>query len=1113
MLDTVLKKTHDELGKGASLTREDVSEAPQPPPLSQPLQITVHPLIARALHKSSGGLRDKLKLWNTHLSSIDEAQGTIVITPTANTKPGWEENCKDHIESEYTVVNEQIPKQALVPTFSFISTNLQLEAIPFAYEPSPDGTVLKAAGDINTIMRLRTIIEEHAQIDKEAALSPEDYEFVSQVKVRQIKDAHPNVTVTLIPQRHSLLVKGPACSVNQLQQSLHLYAHHIPVPVQVNCQIVNYLSTESGRQRLRSFLVVHHSEIAVYFSQQQSQLMVQLLCAPEYTAQCQATAQAIEKETLVETLSIPKLLAPVLATLEDYKQLSLELQREHGVQINASDQQVTLVGFQSGVVTSKQSLVSFMDLGYESIQPLQITLGTLVGKALCKNQQGLQNALQAHLHVKLTINKAQEVVVVTCSPTQYMRFNWQEECEQQISSYVKCTCITSVIPIPKQGIDDIYPLLLSKHQEDIPFAFEFNTDQDTALLTVVANANTLNVIDAKAEEIRSDYEVTTWQEILLPEDYTFVFQVKQHQICADYPKLSVEFHQSNYSIRLHGSAKSVEQLKQQLKLYAHHVRVNVNMSDPLIVQYLSTETGLQHLKRLFQEKQWPTVAFHFECVSHSHHAYALQLLCNPSDIDSVQATVEPIQKEFLVVPLPMPSTLTSLEPQSHSFQEYRQLCQNLGSKHQVIVKDEPLSHLVKVAGLASSVNLSVKEIDKFFKQVLSVTQQTQINRSIWRLFQTYMHPQWLKIVSDYEQKGVKVIPLDEEAKVVTINLKGEGVEVNRTMEAITDLVDSVAKDSILLNRPATCKYFQEENTQIMTTLIEGKEKVCIEITEVDKSEPMKTEDITAASAFIPVCVADIPASTTELKQVKVCVGDITNFKGDVIVNAANGALQHIGGVARAISQKGGPRIQQDSDSYIRRNGEVEVGNAILFTNTGHLPCRALIHAAGPRWEGGKKHEEYLLEKACTQSLESAQRYKFQSIAIPAISAGIFGFPIDLSAVTLVNSAVKFLSTRATNLKEINFVLSDHDNADQFVKALSQNSKVPAHKIYRHITQPQKSTPAAATTHNLPRKKSWLKKKTQASPPVFTKLKLHQGSLLDVQVGYCNVTCDIYLLLP
>jgi len=91
VVDTVLKKTHDWLGKNVKVTSEDPNKDLQPTPQSRPLQITVHPLIVKALHKSSDGLRDKLRLWNAHLSRINEAQGTIVITPTAYTKPGWKE--------------------------------------------------------------------------------------------------------------------------------------------------------------------------------------------------------------------------------------------------------------------------------------------------------------------------------------------------------------------------------------------------------------------------------------------------------------------------------------------------------------------------------------------------------------------------------------------------------------------------------------------------------------------------------------------------------------------------------------------------------------------------------------------------------------------------------------------------------------------------------------------------------------------------------------------------------------------------------------------------------------------------------------------------------------
>jgi len=1096
VVDTVLKKTHDDLGKGVRLTREDPNKIQQLPPQSHPLQISVHPLIARALQKSSHSLQDKLKLWNAHLSSIDEAQGTVVITPTASTKPGWEEECKGYIQSEYTVVEEQIPKQALVPTFHDISINTQPEMIPFAYELSPDGT-LKAAGDTSTITRLRTTIEEHAQIEKEAPLSPNNYEFFSCVKLQQIKGTHPDVTISLLPEKHSLVLNGPASSINQLQQSLRSYTHHIPVPVQVNPQIANYLFTKCGRQKLHSLIELWHCQVAVYFSQQQSQLTVQLLCDPEQTQRCQAAAQAIEKQTLVETLPIPELLAPVLSTFEDYKQLSLELQKEHGVQIDTSNQQVTLVGFQKGVAISQQSLESFMDQSCESIQPLQITVGNLVGKALSKNQEGLKKVLHAHLYVKLTVNEVRGVVVVR--PTQYMKSNWREECEQQVLSYVDS--IKAVIPIPKQGVEDIKPLLDSKHQEDIPFAFEFNFNQDPALLTVVADAHTLEVIKTQANEIQSDYNVTSSQEILAPEIYMFVSQVKQPQICEDYPQLKVTFDQLNNSIQLRGPTRSVKQFKQELTSHSNYERVQVNMSDPLIVQYLSTKTGLQKLKHVFHVKHWPTVGFHFERVSPFELECALWLLCEPGDIDSVRAIVEQLQKEFVVTSLQIPATFTSLDP--HVSEEYTQLCQNLRSEQQVLVEDQHLSRTVKVAGLASSVNFSVKEIDKFFKRVYTVTQQTQLERGVWRLFQTYMHQQWSNIISNYEQKGVECIPLDDEAKVVSIKLKGEGAEVSRMVEEINDLVYSVPKDSMLVNRPGTCKYFREENTRHLITGIETNEKVCIEIIEVDNSEPMETEDSPAISEFTTVCVAHIQALTKELKQVKVCIGDITNFRGDAIVNAANESLQHVGGVALAISQKGGPRIQQDSDNYISTNGDVDVGEAVLFPNTGRLLCKALIHAVGPRWEGGKNYEEYLLGRSCTHSLARAHRNKLQSIAIPAISAGVYGFPIDLAAAALVNSAVEFLTTRATTITEINFILIDHDKAEEFVKALSKNSHVPAKNVVRLISQPQQSTPVAATipSGTSSKKMSWLKKRRQASP-VFPNLKLYQGSLLDIQVRYC-----------
>ena len=118
-------------------------------------------------------------------------------------------------------------------------------------------------------------------------------------------------------------------------------------------------------------------------------------------------------------------------------------------------------------------------------------------------------------------------------------------------------------------------------------------------------------------------------------------------------------------------------------------------------------------------------------------------------------------------------------------------------------------------------------------------------------------------------------------------------------------------------------------------------------------------------------------------RVRVIRGDLTEAPVDAIVNAANSHLQHGGGVAGAIVRKGGQVIQEESD----RIGFVPAGKAAL-TSAGRLPARFVIHTVGPRW--GEGDEEAKLASAVASALDLAEEKGFATVAMPAVSGGIFG---------------------------------------------------------------------------------------------------------------------------
>ena len=154
--------------------------------------------------------------------------------------------------------------------------------------------------------------------------------------------------------------------------------------------------------------------------------------------------------------------------------------------------------------------------------------------------------------------------------------------------------------------------------------------------------------------------------------------------------------------------------------------------------------------------------------------------------------------------------------------------------------------------------------------------------------------------------------------------------------------------------------------------------------------------------------------------VRLISADLTERDVDAIVNAANDRLQHGGGVAGAIVRKGGRIIQEESDKI----GFAAVGTAVITTG-GRLKARHVIHTVGPRM--GEGDEDDKLRRAMNSVLKLATENGLTSISVPAISAGIFGFPKDRCAKILVNETVAFLKNGPKSaLRLVEFCIFDQE---------------------------------------------------------------------------------------
>jgi O-acetyl-ADP-ribose deacetylase (regulator of RNase III) len=150
-------------------------------------------------------------------------------------------------------------------------------------------------------------------------------------------------------------------------------------------------------------------------------------------------------------------------------------------------------------------------------------------------------------------------------------------------------------------------------------------------------------------------------------------------------------------------------------------------------------------------------------------------------------------------------------------------------------------------------------------------------------------------------------------------------------------------------------------------------------------------------------------------------GDITRVPVDVVVNAANSSLVGGGGVDGAIHRAGGPEIMADLERRYGRDRHCPTGDAVI-TTAGRLPARHVVHAVGPRWSGGGRGEDELLASAYRRSLELAAEAGAESVALPSISTGIYGFPVERAAPIALETVRDALSREPRSIRRVVFVL-------------------------------------------------------------------------------------------
>ncbi|KAG2462363.1 PAR14 polymerase, partial [Polypterus senegalus] len=331
----------------------------------------------------------------------------------------------------------------------------------------------------------------------------------------------------------------------------------------------------------------------------------------------------------------------------------------------------------------------------------------------------------------------------------------------------------------------------------------------------------------------------------------------------------------------------------------------------------------------------------------------------------------------------------------------------------VWVKEDAKKQKICVAGFTEEVRAVIKDLSEYFEKNALTTVHIPLQ-----------FPQIASSLIDLlNLKGLQFSGV--ELKVVTtppnVIITGPQQQVTSVQSSIQKALPSIILEDLVIPKPGAYKYFSEHGSSYLSSI--SKEYNCV----IKFKKDTNIELLHTSETQRNLC--DFKLETGKVLSLR--QGDITKEKVDAIINAANEQLSHGAGVAVAISDSAGPGFQKECSELVRRQGKIKTGKAVL-TKAGKLPCKAVIHAVGPNWseENNVNRVKQLLGSAIKEALEIAEQKGFRTVAMPCVSCGIFGVPIELSAECII-SAVKNFAITAHSVHSITIIDINRDTLKKF----------------------------------------------------------------------------------
>ena len=639
---------------------------------------------------------------------------------------------------------------------------------------------------------------------------------------------------------------------------------------------------------------------------------------------------------------------------------------------------------------------------------------------LKKNTEEINKQLN-HLHATISVDTNLSQLTISPCPGCEDLEDWKTKCQSIIHSHLASLIVTT-FSFPSELENTIVPVILSIIQSQPLLHIEY--DEENLAVVIVGEIGMVNKAKERLEEAYDSQMIKKESVPIHDQKFLSFLCIKFDELLANHPKIEATLSSDENCVYVMGTKVDRITFKAELEsLCTSMASVIVKVSKDL-VEFLYTPLGKTLLHHQYLQGFESFVAVYFEPRG------VLHLLCSRRDNGIKVAKV--IQENLKCGFVPYPEVFVS----SLKSKQWATFKADLEEAYSVCISIE--GNKIKLIGDKESLDHVTEDVQQFIEKECNVEKSIPLFEAQWRLLTTHMVNKWSKIEQKLKgQSKFKFSLPIEGCEKSSIVLKGEKSIVSNLSKQIEDLISTICTNPPLeLARPGTVKFFYSEKGKTMITGVEAQEKSCIQL---DVLQDGDGENDNLIGNGISKTGNDKlgMGMTKEGKSITLVRGDITEISVDVIVNASNADLKHIGGVALAIANKGGPVIQEESNQRTRREGKLSDGDAIMMKKVGNLPCKRLVHAVGPRWQGGSSKEEAFLKRACLEALKLARSFKV--VSFPAISAGVFGFPINKCATCMIKAFLEYSKSDAlSSLHEITIVVRDQSAIDAFISEMSKH---------------------------------------------------------------------------